>query len=118
MKIEVEVTNIADKQLKGIEFEGICYKLEPTQPVTKKKKSKGKYFDKAYQREVTKDEMDAVKKAILHVENNYIPTVEKIANQTGFETRVVQSILHKMKQLDIITSERTKERRVQYSLKE
>lgn len=123
MKVEVEVLDVLDKQLKSIEFEGIRYTLveyeEPTQPITKpyKKKSKGKYWDKTYMKELSKDEIDTVKQAILHVGTDYIPTTKAIADQTGFEIRDVQTILHKMRELDIITSERTKGHKVIYRLK-
>ncbi|GAI54315.1 unnamed protein product [marine sediment metagenome] len=70
MKINVEVLEIIDRQLKAIEFEGIRYSLteyeEPSQPVTKyKKKRKGKYWDETYQRETSKSEIDEVKKAMF-----------------------------------------------------
>ncbi len=108
--------------MKAIEFEGVKYNLTEYEdtPTTRsyKKRRKGKYWDETYQRNVTKDEIDEVKKAILHVEGNYIPTTEGIANQTGVEIRDVQSILRIMKKkLNIVTPERTKGHKVIYRLK-
>lgn len=53
-------------------------------------------FDESYQRWISKDEINKVKKAICHVEVNYESTTKNICKQTGFTEHVVRSTIHWM----------------------
>lgn len=68
--------------------------------------------DKVYGTYVLQSEIDAVKKAIGHVEQNYLPSTKGIQRITGVDIQRVRATVHFMKAKGMITSTRDKRRRM------
>jgi hypothetical protein len=92
-------------------------KQTPQQKYQKRWRDKGKkskYFDTTYMTYIRKDEIEYVKKAILHTEVDYIPSMEGIMRQTGLSLQRVRSTLHWLKKRGEIKPVTTENRGTKY----
>ena len=73
-----------------------------------RRKPKGAYcHDKVYQKWVMNSEVQKVRNAIEHDENNYIPTTNAIVQQTGMTLNTVRATLHSMRVKGEVTSKKS-----------
>jgi hypothetical protein len=118
----LEVTLSYLRQVKKLERSGnpkhgFIYHLKSVgKPIRKNRvvRPEGSLFSKTYNSVIKKEEIDAVKQAILKVELGYIPTSKNIILTTGFKQFRVNAILDVLRKNNIVTRENDNEGRVIY----
>lgn len=118
----LEVTLSYLRQVKKLERSGnpkygFIYHLKSVgRPIRKNRvvRPDGSLFSKTYNSVIKKEEIDAVKQAILKVELGYIPTSKNIILTTGFKQFRVNAILDVLRKNNIVTRENDNEGRVIY----
>ena len=132
MEINVDLITVENGTPKAISFDGKQYNLKPvietempTQTYEKKvrykrrrrrKPLKAHGWDKVYKKWIYKEDILAVKRAIIKVGYEYVPHTEAIVEETGFAINKTRSILHYMKDKQMIIGKRNGDKKTVYQM--
>lgn len=107
MKIEVELLGLKNGELTEFRYEGTVYYVSShraavSKPRPSKKEILGR--DKTYGIDVTVEESQKVRNAIMQTSKDYVPTTDAIVKETGLPLNRVRAIIHLLKERGVVKS--------------